>query len=91
MTAAALSKAYARRAFAFYRRTHVERGVAMALKAAGLAPHGRLNGWLTGLGCWFLGSAQPPARRGRCLSQGFPGLFQTHSGQIPVVTTKLLI
>ena len=26
----------------------------MALKAAGLTPHGRLNGWLTGLGCWFL-------------------------------------
>jgi hypothetical protein len=28
--------------------------VAMALKAAGLAPHGRLNAWLTGLGYWFL-------------------------------------
>ena len=49
------SKAYARRTFAIYRRTHVERGVAMALKAAGLTPHGRLNGWLTGLGYWFLG------------------------------------
>ena len=23
-------------------------------QAAGLTPHGRLNGWLTGLGCWFL-------------------------------------
>ena len=49
------SKAYARRTFAIYRRSHVERGVAMALKAAGLAPHGRLNNWLTGLGYWFLG------------------------------------
>jgi hypothetical protein len=48
------SKAYARRAYGVYRRPHVERGIAMALKAAGLAPHGRLNAWLTRLGCWFL-------------------------------------
>ena len=48
------SAAYARRAYGFYRRPHVERGVAMALKAAGLKPNGRLNAWLTRLGCWFL-------------------------------------
>jgi hypothetical protein len=32
----------------------VERGIAMALKASGLAPAGRLNRWLTALACWFL-------------------------------------
>ncbi len=37
------SQAYARRAYALYRPQHVERGVAMLLKAAGLTP----NGWLS--------------------------------------------
>jgi rubrerythrin len=37
------SRAYARRAFALYRRHHVERGVAMLLKAAGMTPNGRLS------------------------------------------------
>jgi len=36
------SRAYARRAFALYRRHHVERGIAMILKAIGLTP----NRWL---------------------------------------------
>ena len=36
-------RAYARRAFALYRAHHVERGVAMLLKAAGLTPNGRLG------------------------------------------------
>jgi hypothetical protein len=36
------SRAYARRAFRLYRPHHVERGVAMLLKAAGLTPNGRL-------------------------------------------------
>ncbi len=36
------SRAYARRAFAIYRPHHVERGVAMILKAVGVTP----NGWL---------------------------------------------
>ncbi|HZT18031.1 MAG TPA: ferritin-like domain-containing protein [Dongiaceae bacterium] len=48
------SAAYARRAYGFYRPRHVERGVAMALKAAGLPSNGRLNAWLTRLGCRFL-------------------------------------
>ena len=48
------TRAYARRAYAVYRRHHVERGIAMALKASGLSPTGRLNRWLTGLACWFL-------------------------------------
>jgi len=37
------SRAYARRAFALYRPHHVERGVAMILKAVGLTPNRRLG------------------------------------------------
>lgn len=37
------TQAYARRAFALYRPHHVERGVAMLLKAVGLTPNGRLG------------------------------------------------
>jgi hypothetical protein len=37
------SRAYARRTFALYRPHHVERSVAMLLKAAGLPPNGRLG------------------------------------------------
>jgi rubrerythrin len=48
------ARAYARRAYAVYRRRHVERGIAMALKATGLFPTGRLNRWLTGLACWLM-------------------------------------
>ena len=48
------SKAYARRAFGFYRPRHVERGVAMALKAAGLKANGRLHAFLSRLGYRFL-------------------------------------
>lgn len=43
------SRAYARRAFALYRPHHVERGVAMLLKAAGLTPNGRLGRVAAGL------------------------------------------
>src|SRR6185503_11002756 len=45
------SRAYARRAFALYRPQHVERGIAMLLKAAGLTPNGRL-GLLLGRLAW---------------------------------------
>ncbi len=48
--------AYARRAYAFYRPRHVERGVAMALRAAGLRANGRLHAWLARLGYAFLSS-----------------------------------
>src|SRR5688572_14089993 len=48
------ARAYARRAYAVYRPHHVERGIAMALKASGLSPTGRLNRWLTALACWFM-------------------------------------
>ena len=37
------NRAYARRTYALYRPHHVERGVAMLLKAAGLTPNGRLG------------------------------------------------
>ena len=41
------ARAYARRAFALYRPHHVERGVAMILKAVGLTPNGRLGAVLS--------------------------------------------
>ena len=46
--------AYARRAYPLYRRFHVQRAMAMMLKAVGLAPNGRLNAVLTSIGLWFL-------------------------------------
>jgi hypothetical protein len=46
------SRAYARRAYAVYRRHHVERGIAMVFKAVGLNPQGRLKNWTTSL-AWF--------------------------------------
>ncbi|HKP22226.1 MAG TPA: ferritin-like domain-containing protein [Dongiaceae bacterium] len=48
------TRAYARRAYAVYRRHHIERGIAMVLKATGLTPNGRLSRWLTTLACWFM-------------------------------------
>jgi hypothetical protein len=47
-------RAYARRAYPLYRESHVQRAMAMVLKAAGLQPQGRLNGLLTRAGLWFL-------------------------------------
>lgn len=46
--------AYVRRAYALYRESHVQRAMAMVLKAVGLEPQGRLNAFLTRLGLWFL-------------------------------------
>ncbi len=48
------TRAYARRAYRYYQRRHVERAMAMILKATGLKPTGRLNRMLTGLGYRFL-------------------------------------
>jgi rubrerythrin len=48
------SAAYARRVCGLYRERHVQRAIGMALKAAGLAPNGRLSACLTRLACWFL-------------------------------------
>jgi rubrerythrin len=50
------SRAYARRAYKFYRRHHVERGIAMVLKVVGLSPTGRLNRLLSGIAFRFLES-----------------------------------
>jgi rubrerythrin len=47
-------RAYAKRAYALYRPGHVERGVAMALKAAGLQPNGVLARLLAKIAYWFL-------------------------------------
>ena len=48
------TRAYARRAMSLYRPVHVQRGIAMALKAMGLRPQGRLNDWLSRLALRFL-------------------------------------
>ncbi len=51
---ATYAAAYVRRAYAVYRPGHVQRGIAMVLKAAGLDATGRLNGWLTRLAVRFM-------------------------------------
>ncbi|HJQ58220.1 MAG TPA: ferritin-like domain-containing protein [Vineibacter sp.] len=51
---ATFAAAHARRAYAVYRPSHVQRGVAMVLKATGLAATGRLNDVLTRLAIGFL-------------------------------------
>ena len=48
------SRAYARRAYAVYRPHHVERGIAMVMKAVGLKPQGRLHSWLSRGAAWFM-------------------------------------
>ena len=47
-------RAYARRAYPLYRQSHVQRAMAMVLKAIGLQPQGWLNSLLTRIGLWFL-------------------------------------
>ncbi len=47
------SRAYASRAFGYYQPRHVERGVAMIFKAAGLPPQGRMARW-SSRGAWRL-------------------------------------
>jgi len=49
-------QAYARRAYPLYRAGHVQRAMAMVLKAIGLEPQGRLNTLMTRAGLWFLRS-----------------------------------
>lgn len=51
---AQVAASYIRRAYAVYKPGHVQRGVAMVLKAAGLQATGRLNDWLTRLAVRFL-------------------------------------
>jgi hypothetical protein len=40
------ARAYARRAYGFYRPRHVDKAIAMVMKAVGLQPQGRLSQWL---------------------------------------------
>lgn len=48
------SSAYAKRAYAYYRPTHIQRGIAMVLKAAGLNPQGLLHKPLSNFAIWFM-------------------------------------
>jgi len=48
--------AYARRAYPLYGPSHVQRAMAMILKAVGLKPQGWLNQVMTRAGLWFLRS-----------------------------------
>lgn len=48
------TRRYALRAYRFYRRDHLERGLAMALRAVGLKPKGRLNRVGAGLAYRFV-------------------------------------
>jgi len=57
--------AYARRAYPLYRPRHVQRAMAMMLKAVGLPPQGFLNPLMTRAGLWFLRS-----RAARYAAQG---------------------
>src|SRR5262249_61465368 len=50
------TQAYPRRAYPLYGPSHVQRAMAMILKAVGLKPQGRLNQVMTRLGLWFLRS-----------------------------------
>ncbi|MBK8160010.1 MAG: ferritin-like domain-containing protein [Rhodospirillaceae bacterium] len=48
------SSAYARRAYAYYQPPHIQRGISMVLKAAGLNPQGLLHMPLSNLAMWFM-------------------------------------
>jgi rubrerythrin len=52
------NRAYARRAYGVYQPRHVERGIAMLLKAAGFRPHGRINRFVSSLTWRILKSRQ---------------------------------
>jgi hypothetical protein len=57
------SRAYAARALSYYRPLHVERGIAMTFKAAGLAPRGALARLTSRGAYWLLRSRQRRAAR----------------------------
>ncbi len=48
------NRAYVRRAYSVYRRPHIERGLAMAFKAIGLDPRGRLHRVATSLAWTYI-------------------------------------
>jgi rubrerythrin len=57
------SRAYTARALSYYRPAHVERGIAMTFKAAGLAPRGQLARWTSRGAYWLMRSRQRRAAR----------------------------
>ncbi len=59
------SRAFSARALAHFRPAHVERGIAMTFKAAGLAPRGPLARWTSRGAYWLMRSRQ---RRAEALS-----------------------
>jgi len=62
------AREYGRRAYALVRAHHVERGIAMILKAVGLTPNGRLGRVASRLAWWRV------ARRARRLAQAAPAM-----------------
>lgn len=57
------NKAYMQRAFRYYKRPHIDRGLAMIFKAAGLRPHSPLFN-ATAIGArWYLSNQQKKASR----------------------------
>lgn len=59
------SRAYASRAYPLVARHHVERGVAMVLKAGGVNPTGRLSKFLSRLAFWFIRRQVQPLAFGK--------------------------
>lgn len=57
------ARAYAGRAYSYYRRHHIDRGIAMVLKAAGLPPAGRLHALLSHLAFGFMQRRQNPLQK----------------------------
>ncbi len=71
---------YLRRAYAVYRRPHVERGMAMIFKAVGLKPNGRLEGLAARIAWWTM------RLRAFALEQGGlipPRGYRTEMARIP--------
>lgn len=58
-------EAYLRRAYGLYRQEHIERAVAMTLKAAGLAPQGKISRYGSRAAFWYL------SRRRRRMERGY--------------------
>lgn len=65
------SDAYMRRAAALYREKHIERATAMALKAAGLDPQGRLSSYGSRMAFWLIKRRQKRLDRGAA-AEPFP-------------------
>jgi len=58
------TRAYARRAYGVYRFRHVQRGIAMLLKAAGFEPYGRINRFFSPIAWRFVRTRHQLLARG---------------------------